>query len=135
MKTPRGRLMLMIVLCALFLVGWRTLESDSSAQEAVRPREIILKIQNMSFGNNNPAIYLEPGETVRFIIHNLDVGMKHDFVIQGTDVASRILDYGEKDAVLFTAPRDDKEMKYQCSLHALMMQGRLVVSHDYAFQR
>ncbi len=125
----------MIVLGALLLIGWRDLESNSSAQDSPNPREILLKIQNMSFGNNNPAIYLKPGETVRFIIHNLDAGMKHDFVIQGTDVASRILDYGEKDAVLFTAPRDEKEMKYECSLHALMMQGRLVVSHDYAFQR
>ena len=81
----------------------------------------------MAFGDNNPTLYLKPKETVRFVIHNFDLGMKHNFLIQETDAASEILDYGEQAAVLFTAPSDEGELTYECSLHALMMRGQLVI--------
>jgi len=85
----------------------------------------------MAFGNNNPTVQLRSNETVRFIITNMDQGMRHDFSIEGTEVRTRILNYGEKDAVIFHVPKTEKEMVYLCNLHALTMRGLLSVrKHD-----
>ena len=127
-KTPRGKLAAFILFSGLLFAGWVNL--DASTTENIQEeniREIVLEIRNMAFGDNNPTLYLKPKETVRFVIHNFDLGMKHNFLIQETDVASEILDYGEQAAVLFTAPSDEGELTYECSLHALMMRGQLVI--------
>ncbi len=127
-KTPGGKFVAFIFFSALLLVGWVNL--DASSPEKMPEdniREIVLEIRNMTFGDNNPTLYLKPKETVRFVILNLDTGMKHNFLIRETDVATQILDYGQKEAVLFTAPAQEGELDYLCSLHALIMRGRLVI--------
>ena len=128
MKTPGGKFVAFIFFSALLLVGWVNLDASSPGEiPEDNIREIVLEIRNMAFGDNNPTLYLKPKETVRFVIHNLDTGMKHNFLIQETEVATKILDYGEKEAILFTAPLEEGELDYLCSLHALMMRGRLVI--------
>jgi plastocyanin len=134
-KTPGGKFVAFIFLSALLLVGW--VNSDASSTGKMPEdniREIVLEIRNMAFGDNNPTLYLKPKETVRFVILNLDTGMKHNFLIQETAVATKILDYGEKEAVLFTVPSEEGELDYLCSLHALMMRGRLVIG-DVRFSK
>lgn len=128
-KTPGGKFVAFIFFSTLLLVGWVNLDASSPGKMPEdNIREIVLEIRNMAFGDNNPTLYLKPKETVRFVILNLDTGMKHNFLIQETDVATKILNYGEKEAVLFTAPSEEGELDYLCSLHALMMRGRLVIS-------
>ena len=127
LKTPSGRLIALVVFSGLLLVGWVNLEASIPKVQPNHIREIVLEIRNMAFADNNPTLYLKPKETVRFVIINLDTGMKHNFLIKETDVATKILDYGEKEAILFTAPSEEGELDYLCSLHALMMRGRLVI--------
>jgi plastocyanin len=127
-KTPGGKFVAFIFFSALLLVGWVNLDASSPGKTPEgNIREIVLEIRDMVFADNNPTLYLKPKETVRFVILNLDTGMKHNFLIQKTEVATKILDYGEKEAILFTAPSEEGELDYLCSLHALMMRGRLVI--------
>ena len=129
-KTPRGRLVALIFFSGLLFLGWVNLDASTTAEiPEDNIREIVLEIRNMAFADNNPTLYLKPKETIRFVIHNLDRGMKHNFRIPETDVASGILDYGEQATVLFTAPSEEGELAYECSLHALMMRGRLVIGN------
>jgi plastocyanin len=126
-KTPWGMFIASIFFSSLLFIGWVNLDTSTTGKISEKNiREIVLEIRNMTFGDNNPTLYLKPKETVRFVIHNLDAGMKHNFLIQGTDVASGILDYGEREDILFTPP-EQGELTYLCSLHSLMMRGRLVI--------
>src|SRR3989338_5924157 len=119
MKTPGGKFVAFIFFSALLFAGWVNLDASVSGNMPEDDiREIVLEIRNMAFAVNNPTLYLKPKETVRFVIHNLDTGMKHNFLIQETAVATKILDYGEKETVLFTAPSEEGALDYLCSLHA-----------------
>lgn len=128
LQTKRGRLVLLMgmsLIAAFFVVG---AVSKTSAKVSKRDiRNIEFEIRGMAFGNDNPTIQLRSGETVRFIIYNFDKGMKHNFSIEGTDVHTRIINYGEKDSVIFHVPKTEKEMVYLCDLHALTMRGALSV--------
>lgn len=127
-ETPRGRCGAILFFGSLLLVGWVSLGASPTGKVADNNiREIVLEIRSMTFGDNNPTLYLKPHETVRFVIYNLDRGMQHNFLIQGTELATRILEYGDKESLLFTAPAEEGEWIYACSLHALMMRGRLVI--------
>ena len=128
-KTPRGRFIALTFFSGLLFLGWVKLEASTTKISENNIREIVLEIRNMSFGDNNPTLYLKPKETVRFVIYNLDLGMKHNFLIQETDAASEILDYGEQAAVVFTAPSQEGALTYACSLHVLMMRGRVVIGN------
>jgi len=131
LKTLRGRIILAFVLVASIVITWTVLTKTSAGPTEENIRTITLKIRGMTFGDNNPTIHLLPEETVRFVIHNLSVGMKHNFLIQGTNVRTRFLNYGEKEAVLFRAPTKG-ELDYLCSIHALMMKGKLHIVDDLA---
>ncbi len=128
LQTPRGWLILGIAVGVLFLVGWVATSTEPSTRDV---RDIVLEIRGMAFAGNNPSIPIYPGETVRFIIHNLDRGMKHNFTIEGTEIRTRLLDYGEKESVLFT-PATEGQWVYFCIPHAAKMRGVLQVSRELA---
>ena len=130
LKTPGGWFILLIVLSTLTLVGWMATSTEPSNRDI---RDIVLEIRGMAFAENNPNIHIDPGETVRFIIHNLDPGMKHNFTVEGTDISTRLLYYGEKESVLFTPPREGQWV-YFCAPHAAKMRGILQVSRELVKQ-
>ena len=71
LKTPQGKLKfsLMTIVMMLFAVAAMGLVSpDKPAAKDIR--SIVLEIRNMTFGDNNPTIYLNRGETVKFVINN-----------------------------------------------------------------
>lgn len=126
LKTPQGKLRvsLLTIVMMLLAVSAMGLVSPDKPQDI---RSIVLEIRNMAFAGNNPTIYLNRGETVKFVIHNLDAGMKHNFTIAGTDIRTPLLNYGEKESVIFTAPTTGEERVYFCIPHALHMKGLLRV--------
>lgn len=126
LKTPQGKLRvsLLTIVMMLLAVSAMGLVSPDKPQDI---RSIVLEIRNMAFAGNNPTIYLNRGETVKFVIHNLDAGMKHNFTIAGTDLRTPLLNYGEKESVIFTAPTTGEERVYFCIPHALHMKGLLRV--------
>jgi plastocyanin len=133
--TWRGKMILFVAICvitSLTLIRMETMTSANLIEGGIRTIE--LEIRNMTFGVNNPTIDLRPGETVRFVITNLDPGMKHEFNIEGTEVHSRLLRYGDKDSVLFHTPMADEKLVYVCSLHSLKMRGFLHVNNELAFR-
>ena len=128
LKTPQGKLKFSLMTIVMMLFAVSAMGLVSPAKPAVKDiRNIVLEIRNMAFGDNNPTIYLDRGETVKFVIHNLDPGMKHNFTIDGTDIRTPLLDYDEKESVLFTAPATEEERVYFCMPHALHMKGLLRV--------
>lgn len=136
LRTTKGKMILFLAISSLALGAWVSLESRadvSSLDSKPEIEEIVLEIRDMMFGDNNPTILIRPGQTVRITVTNLDPGMKHDFQIPATNISTRVLEYGEKDFVLVNFPTSN-EFSYQCSLHALMMWGRLIVSDELALQ-
>ena len=132
LRTTKGKSILFIVLCIILALGWFLKGAViAAAPSKSSVREIVFKIQNMTFGENNPTIFIAPGETVRFTIYNFDKGMKHNFNIEGTEISTRILHYGEKESVLFSSPTVG-EWTYFCHPHSSLMRGRLIV-HQKTF--
>ena len=111
---------------ALFSTG--TITQAKPVNDVVRAIEI--NIIDMAFESNNPDLYVAPGETVRFVVTNLDPGLIHDFKILGTNVKTRNLKYGQKDSVLFRAPQGEFDLTYVCTWHILSMTGKLLVRSD-----
>lgn len=96
-------------------------------------REIHLVVRDMTFyvggsGEPNPTLYARPGERVRLVLQNTDVGMSHDFVIRSWSVKTRLLKGKGEDRVEFTVPDTRGAHVYTCSPHAEMMGGTIVVN-------
>ena len=128
----RGKLILVLSMVFFASIILFTLDTISQAKPTDQNVRVIeLEMKNMTFSDNNPDIYLLPGETVRFVITNLDPGMIHEFKIKGTHTKTRTLKYGEKDTVLFRAPQGERDFVYICSWHAIMMRGNLIVRAEF----
>jgi plastocyanin len=96
-------------------------------------REVHLVVRDMTFyvdgaGDPNPTLYARPGERVRLVLQNTDVGMSHDFVIRSWSVKTRLLKGKGEDRVEFTVPDTRGAHVYTCSPHAEMMGGTIVVN-------
>ena len=132
LKTTRGRLVLLmsVALIASFFIIGMVSKTSATVTNLELIRNIEIEIRDMAFATDNPTVYLRAGETVRFIITNLDEGMIHDFSIEGTDVRTRIMNYGEQDSVIFQVPPSADDMVYLCTLHILTMRGSLSISTD-----
>ena len=131
LRTPKGQLVFILGLAVLTSVVWLALDTITSAAPSKKDiREIVFEIRNMTFGDNNPTVYMQPGETVRFTIHNLEQGMKHNFTIENTKIATQLLSYGDKASVTYTAPDQQENRDYFCMPHASMMRGKLIVTNE-----
>jgi hypothetical protein len=107
---------------------------ESPAREHAREigREIHLVAKDMTFyvaGQDapNPTIHARPGERLRIVLNNTDVGMSHDFVIRSWHVNTRLLKGKGQDSIEFTVPNTRGSHSYSCSPHAEMMGGAIVV--------
>jgi len=127
LNTFRGKAILLASVIMITIAGWVITEKGSAAnQNDLRIREIVLEIQDMTFGDNNPTIILQHNESVIFTIINLDRGIKHNFAIPGTYVNTPLLEYNQKVSVHFRATEEGEKI-YQCNPHASMMNGRLII--------
>lgn len=103
----------------------------SSGSENVH--EIRLVVRGMNFyvegeSQPNPTINVRAGEQVRIVLKNEDPGMRHDFVVEGWKVGTRMLeDRGEQDTITFRAPPETGDQVYHCTPHAIMMRGTIRV--------
>jgi plastocyanin len=96
-------------------------------------RKIHLVAKDMTFyvaGQNtpNPTLEARPGERLRIILSNTDIGMSHDFVIRSWSVNTRLLKGKGQDSIEFTVPDTRGSHLYSCSPHAEMMGGAIVVN-------
>ncbi len=96
-------------------------------------REIQLVARDMTFYVDgqvapNPTLFARPGERIRIILRNTDVGMSHDFVIRSWSVNTRLLKGKGQDSIEFTVPLTRGSHAYSCSPHAEMMGGTIVVN-------
>jgi plastocyanin len=104
---------------------------NRSAESSVR--EIHLVAKDMTFyvdGQDapNPTLQARPGERIRIILRNTDIGMSHDFVIRSWSVSTRLLKGKGQDSIEFTVPNTRGSHLYSCSPHAEMMGGAIVVN-------
>jgi len=132
LRTFRGKVILaisIIFLSGVILFSLGTWTQAKPMENKVRIIE--LQIKDMAFGSNNPDIFISPGETVQFVITNLDPGMVHDFKIKGTNIQTRDLKFGEQDTVTYKAPLGESTLTYVCTWHALSMTGNLLVRVDF----
>ena len=131
LKTFRGKVILVISVMFFTSSIWFYMGTSTQANPPDQNIRVIeLEIKDMVFGDNNPDIYLMPGETVRFVIINQDPGMTHEFKIRGTDITTRALEFGEQDSILFQTPQTENDLMYICSWHALTMRGNLFVRSE-----
>jgi plastocyanin len=98
-----------------------------------RPREIRIVAREMAFfveggADPNPTLRVKAGERVRLVLRNEDAGMTHDLAIGAWKVATPTLTAkGQEAAVEFRVPESRGTTPYQCTPHAQMMRGRVVV--------
>jgi plastocyanin len=105
----------------------------SGADSQTSVREIHLVVRDMTFyvdGDNtpNPTLYARPGERLRIVLRNTDVGMSHDFVIRSWHVGTRLLKGKGEDRVELSVPNTRGVHFYSCSPHSEMMGGTIVVN-------
>jgi hypothetical protein len=105
----------------------------NGADREASVREVRVVAREMTFyldGQSapNPTLFAYPGERLRIVFRNADVGMSHDFVVRPWRVSTRLLKGKGEDAIEFTVPMTRGTYPYSCTPHAGMMGGALVVN-------
>ena len=93
-------------------------------------RQIVLEARNLTFGEGNPTLMLEPGERVRLIVVNNDPGVLHSITLPGIDDRVYHVGWGEEVELEFTAPQQEGGFEYICPQHMPNMKGRIVVQES-----
>lgn len=129
----RAALLVVVAIGALALVPRVAGDVLNGANDESPIREIHLVAKDMTFyvaGQDvpNPTLHARPGERLRIILSNTDVGMSHDFVIRSWSVNTRLLKGKGQDSIEFTVPNTRGSHLYGCSPHAEMMGGAIVVN-------
>lgn len=110
--------------------GRGPLEADS--------REVRLVARDMAYylpggTTPNPTLRFAPGERVRVVLVNEDPGMAHDVVSSGLDLRTPVVQGGrsgrggETASDVVRVPERPGTHEYVCSLHPVLMRGRIVV--------
>ena len=95
-------------------------------------REITLVTRNMAFyldGSDipNPVLTMRAGETVRIVLRNEDVGMKHTFEIGAWDQAVPLTRGGRTATAVIEVPNRPGQHEYVCGPHPALMRGLVEV--------
>ena len=77
---------------------------SQSALTGKETREIVLEARDLAFGDANPILSFKPGEKIRLIVRNTDVGVLHSIRLPGIDDTLRHIPWNEEIAIEFTAP-------------------------------
>ena len=133
----RAGLLVVVAIGALALVPrvagdvLKGANDESSAREIVREIHLVAKDMTFYVAGQvapNPTLHARPGERLRIVLSNTDVGMSHDFVIRSWRVNTRLLKGKGQDTIEFTVPDTRGSHLYSCSPHAEMMGGTIVVN-------
>ena len=97
-------------------------------------RRLMIVARDMAFvmpeadpDHRNPTLGLTAGERVTIIFRNDNPGMRHDLVLDGLGVRTRVLTYGQSQSLTFTVPPTTGGQTYLCSRHPRFMRGRWVI--------
>jgi plastocyanin len=98
-------------------------------------REITIVAKDMTFlltaptstAQANPTITVKARQKITMVLRNDDPGMQHDLVIQGQEIRTLVISYGETTRLTFTAPREPGTYVYMCSSHPISMRGTFLV--------
>ncbi len=104
-------------------------------QDKELPRQVIIVAENMSFsssaqnieGELNPTFTFHVGEKISILFQNKDAGIRHDLVIEGLDIQTAVLSYGEFERFTISVPDKKGTYTYYCTFHKLMMIGQIVI--------
>ena len=96
---------------------------SQSAVAGSEAREIVLEARDLAFGGN-PTLSFKPGERIRLIVRNTDIGVLHSIRLPGIDDTVRHIPWDEQVVIDFTAP-EQGVFEYVCPQHAPKMQGRI----------
>ncbi len=97
---------------------------SQSAVAGQEMREIVLEARDLAFGDANPTLSFKPGEKIRLIVRNTDIGVLHSIRLPGIDDTLRHVPWDEEIVIEFTAP-EEGAFEYVCPQHAPKMQGRI----------
>lgn len=97
-----------------------------------RVREIRLVARDMAFYREggetpNPTLTVRQGERVRITLRNAEPGMLHDLAAAELGAATPVLESGSTASVELTVPRRRGTYDYVCTLHPVLMRGRIDV--------
>jgi len=94
---------------------------SQSAVAGSEAREIRLEIRDLTF-DGNPTLVFEPGERIRLIVRNHDIGVLHSIRLPGIEDEVRHVPSDDEVVIEFTAP-EEGAFEYVCPQHAPKMQG------------
>ena len=96
------------------------------------PREITLVTRDMAFyldgsDTSNPVLMMRAGETVRIVLRNEDVGIKHTFEVGTWDRAVPSAQGGRTASAVIEVPGRPGRYEYVCGPHPALMRGVIEV--------
>ena len=103
-----------------------------AADHGDSPREITLVTRDMAFylgGSDtpNPVLTMRAGETVRIVLRNEDVGIKHTFEVGTWDQPVLSTKGGRTVSAVIEVPNRPGRYEYVCGPHPALMRGVIEV--------
>jgi len=132
-KTTRVLVAAIVVTSSIAAVGALRWSSLGAVDPDGDVREIVLVARDMAFhpagepGTINPTLAFPAGSRIRLTLRNEEPGVTHNFAIPAWDVDSGGLAGPGEARVEFVVPDTKGREAYQCTPHATMMRGRIVV--------
>lgn len=113
------------------LFGFGLLTFSLAFRSPAPVRELTLVAKDMAYyldgkGEPNPTLELLSGQRIRLTFINRDKGILHDLVLPELGLASEKISYGQATALQFKL-KEPGWFEYLCSLHPVMMRGKLAV--------
>ena len=88
------------------------------------PVSIDFRLESSAAPPTTGTLSFEPGERIRLIVRNNDIGVLHSIRLPGIDDTLRHIRWEEQAVIEFTAP-EAGAFEYICPQHAPKMQGRI----------
>lgn len=121
----------MLVTAALILGALRLWAPGAIARED-GATDLVLVVRGMAFRDAaaraaNPTLRLRAGSRIRLVVRNEETGVNHNFAIPAWRVDSGSIPGPGERLVEFSVPERNGREAYQCTPHAAMMRGEIVV--------
>ena len=127
------RLAFIVLAAAVMTAGALRLLTPGAIAREDDPVEVVLIARGMAFrpatdaGALNPTVRLQAGTRVRFVIKNEEPGVVHNFAIPAWRVDSGSIPGPGERRVEVVVPGKKGREAYQCTPHAAMMRGEILV--------